>query len=253
MLHISDIHLLPTHLRKQEWLRELADLEPDLVINTGDNISSRDSVVPLFRSLGQLLDVPGAFVFGSNDYYSPKFKNPAKYLTGGTGLTSGGAWERKADFPFERLRQEFTDRGWLDLNNAAGALTVNGTRIAFRGVDDPHILRDELDDEQFDADADLRVGVTHAPYLRVLDHWSRQNADVVFAGHTHGGQLCVPGFGALVTNCDLEPARASGLHRHSAPDGKRMWMHVSAGCGTSPFTPVRFACRPEATLVTLTE
>jgi predicted MPP superfamily phosphohydrolase len=70
--------------------------------------------------------------------------------------------------------------------------------------------------------------------------------DLILAGHTHGGQLCVPGFGALVTNCDLPTGQAKGL---SAVAG--VPMHVSAGLGTSPFTPIRFACRPEATLLTL--
>ncbi|MGI8899722.1 MAG: metallophosphoesterase, partial [Nocardioides sp.] len=80
--------------------------------------------------------------------------------------------------------------------------------------------------------------------------------DAVFAGHTHGGQLCLPGKGALLTNCDLEPARAKGLHRHPATSHPgspgSCWLHVSAGLGTSPFVPIRFCCRPEATLLTLT-
>jgi predicted MPP superfamily phosphohydrolase len=70
---------------------------------------------------------------------------------------------------------------------------------------------------------------------------------LVLAGHTHGGQLCVPGYGALVTNCGLPRGQASGLSRWHGS-----WLHVSAGLGTSPYTPFRFACRPEATLLTLT-
>ena len=81
--------------------------------------------------------------------------------------------------------------------------------------------------------------------------------ELVLAGHTHGGQLCVPFAGALVTNCDLDRSRASGLHgwpgaRPGTPGGEEsVWLHVSAGLGTSPYTPVRFACRPEASLLTL--
>jgi predicted MPP superfamily phosphohydrolase len=73
---------------------------------------------------------------------------------------------------------------------------------------------------------------------------------LVFAGHTHGGQLRVPGYGALVTNCDLDARRSRGLHKHRA-GGREAWLHVSAGLGTSPYAPYRFACHPEATLVTL--
>ncbi|HVQ18088.1 MAG TPA: metallophosphoesterase, partial [Actinomycetes bacterium] len=96
----------------------------------------------------------------------------------------------------------------------------------------------------------------HAPYLRVLDQFARDGYDAIFAGHTHGGQVCVPWYGALVTNCDLEPARVRGLHRHPADsrpsDPGSSWLHVSAGLGTSPYAPIRLACRPEATLLTLT-
>jgi predicted MPP superfamily phosphohydrolase len=82
--------------------------------------------------------------------------------------------------------------------------------------------------------------------------------DVVLAGHTHGGQLCLPGVGALVTNCDIDRRRAKGLHGWPGPrpdeagGAGSTWLHVSAGAGTSPYAPVRFACRPEATLLTFT-
>src|SRR5699024_11665167 len=92
-------------------------------------------------------------------------------------------------------------------------------------------------------------------YLRALAGMQALGCQAVFAGHTHGGQLCVPGYGALVTNCDLDPGRASGLHGWPGESGSEvdsLWLHVSNGIGTSPFTPVRFACRPSVTLVTLT-
>ena len=102
----------------------------------------------------------------------------------------------------------------------------------------------------------MRLGITHAPYLRVLDQYAADGYDAVIAGHTHGGQVCLPGVGALTTNCDLDAARAKGLHRHpadSAPgDPGSAWLHVSAGLGTNPYVRFRVACRPEATLMTLT-
>jgi predicted MPP superfamily phosphohydrolase len=89
-----------------------------------------------------------------------------------------------------------------------------------------------------------------------MSRFAADGYQLLLAGHTHGGQLCLPGKGALVTNCDLEPARVKGLHRHpaGAPIGRpgSSWLHVSAGLGTSPFAPIRFCCRPEATLLTLT-
>ncbi|WP_372736397.1 metallophosphoesterase, partial [Nocardioides sp.] len=71
VLHLSDIHMTPGQARKQEWLRDLAALEPDLVINTGDNLAHASAVPAVLDSLGALLEAPGVFVFGSNDYFSP--------------------------------------------------------------------------------------------------------------------------------------------------------------------------------------
>ncbi|WP_278257555.1 metallophosphoesterase [Nocardioides convexus] len=80
VLHLSDIHMTPGQTRKQEWLRSLAALEPDLVIDTGDNLSHRHAVPVVLDSLGPLLDVPGVFVHGSNDYFEPGLRNPFAYL-----------------------------------------------------------------------------------------------------------------------------------------------------------------------------
>ncbi|MET0768084.1 MAG: metallophosphoesterase, partial [Aeromicrobium sp.] len=214
VLHLSDTHMTPGQHRKQQWLRGLAELEPDLVVNTGDNLAHLDAVPSVLRAYGDLLDLPGVFVFGSNDYFSPVAKNPSGYLTGGTGSGTRGAWERPKDLPFEELRAAFGQRGWTDLTNRHDALEVAGRRLSFVGVDDPHLGYDVLDDEPADATADLAIGVAHAPYLRVLDRWNAQGYPLILAGHTHGGQLRIPFYGALVTNCDIDSARARGLHTH---------------------------------------
>lgn len=252
VLHLSDTHMTPDQHLKQRWLRGLAELRPDLVVNTGDNLAHLDAVGSVLSAYGELLDVPGVFVFGSNDYFTPVRKNPAKYLTGGTGVHTAGTLERSADLPFDELREAFTRRGWVDLNNRHDEIVVGGRRLSFAGVDDPHLEYDRLDERPADPTADLAIGVAHAPYLRVLDHWNRLDYPLIMAGHTHGGQLRVPFYGALVTNCDLDRARARGLHTHRVDGHSPSWLHVSGGLGTSPYAQVRFACRPEATLLTLT-
>ena len=80
MLHLSDLHMRPNQHHKQSWLRELARWEPDLVVNTGDNLSHPKAVPAVVQALGDLLSVPGVFVFGSNDYFGPMLKNPSNYL-----------------------------------------------------------------------------------------------------------------------------------------------------------------------------
>jgi predicted MPP superfamily phosphohydrolase len=253
VLHLSDIHMTPGQTRKQAWLRSLVDLEPDLVVDTGDNLAHQQSVPVVLDCLGDLLAIPGVFVFGSNDYYSATLRNPIRYLLPDDG-------KRHTDvpqLPWRELRRELGASGWLDLTNARAQLEVRGLTISFAGVDDPHLGYDRLEDVAGPADpgADLRLGVAHAPYLRVLDRFAADGYDAVLAGHTHGGQVCVPYVGALTTNCDLEPARAKGLHRHPAAsrpgDPGSAWLHVSAGLGTSPYARIRVACRPEATLLTL--
>ena len=95
-----------------------------------------------------------------------------------------------------------------------------------------------------------RVVLAHNP--RTVEHLAGRRCDLMLSGHTHGGQLRLPGYGALVTNCGIPRSMASGLHRYTERDeGAACWLNVSAGLGTAPTAPVRFSCRPEATLLTL--
>jgi uncharacterized protein len=248
VLHISDAHLTPGRKRLMSWIRSLDDLDPHLVVNTGDSIAHRQSVELFLDSLGPLLDRPGAFVLGSNDLYAPQAGNPAMYLR---GPSSRKLKKTSPDLPWEKLRDAMAAAGWLDLNNKRGQLTTGGLDITLAGVHDSHIKRDRYGDVAGPADpgADLRLGIMHSPEPRVLDRFVHDGYDLLLAGHTHGGQLCLPWYGTLVTNCGLERQRARGLHRH--PVGGQAWLHVSAGLGTSPWAPARFACRPEASLLTL--
>ncbi|MFC6007090.1 metallophosphoesterase [Angustibacter luteus] len=260
VLHLSDLHLTPWQRREREWVRGLAALEPDLVVDTGDNLAHVDAVPAVLDALAPLLERPGVFVLGSNDYYGPVPKNPARYLLrhGGKKRLTG------ARLPTQDLVDGLLDAGWLDLDNRRDRLDVGGLALSFVGVDDPHLGYDRFPAPSESArDAvDLPVGVLHAPYTHALDAMAADGARLVLAGHTHGGQLRLPGFGALVTNCDLDRRRARGVSRwwtgagrvaadHLPPDDAA-WLHVSAGLGTSPYTPFRFCCRPEASLLTLT-
>lgn len=248
VLHLSDIHLLAKHERKLGFLRDLAAFAPDLVINTGDNISEAGAIAPLIKALSTFGNVPGAFVFGSNDYRSPSFRNPLQYLIHGKSQVT----DTGDDLPWDELKNQLESFGWQDLTHRRATVEVAGLRLAFRGTDDAHLGRDDysLVAGPKDDSADLNIGVTHAPYLRVLDAMAADRMDMIFAGHTHGGQVCIPGYGALLTNCDLDTKRVKGLSTHTH-QGHTAQLHVSGGLGTSPFAPYRFACRPEVTLLTL--
>ena len=247
VLHLSDLHLTPWQRVKQQWVASLEGLRPDLVVTTGDLIAHPGAIEPLGRALAGLLEQPGLFVRGSNDYFAPVVKNPARYLLPDDGRRS----VHGPRLPTDELDGLLASGGWRDLDNARAVLTVADTVLDVVGTDDAHLEYDRYADIAGPRDprADLMVGVTHAPYARVLDAMVADGAGVILAGHTHGGQMCLPGGRALVTNCDLDPAQARGLSRH--PAGTGAWLHVSAGLGTSPTAPVRFACRPEASLLTL--
>lgn len=245
VLHVSDIHMTARQSWKVGWLRSLGALQPHLVVDTGDNLGSVDGVEPLLAALGSLLDVPGVFVPGSNDFHAPKPKNPVRYLLPDTGRRIRGR-----PLPWPRVRDAFTAAGWHDLTHRRTTLSLAGLTVEVAGVNDPHIKADRYERiaGPVTTDSDVALGLVHAPEPRVLRRFAADGFALTFSGHTHGGQLRVPGYGALVTNCGLDTKRARGLSRW---DDCRMWMHVSAGLGTSPYAPVRFACPPEATLLTL--
>ena len=256
VLHFSDLHLMPAQRRKVRWVRDLARLEPHIVVNTGDNIAHPESIEPLLHAMEPHLDLPGAFVLGSNDYFEPGKRNPVDYLRRRV------AKPKSARLPTHELVEGLREHGWADLTNARGALRAQGLDLELVGVDDPHLNYDDYAAVAGppDPSADLKVGICHAPYTRVLDAMTRDGAELLIAGHTHGGQLALPLYGALVTNCDLDTRRAKGVSRwwpgangisSKAAPQDAAWMHVSAGLGTSPYVPFRFACRPEASLLTL--
>jgi predicted MPP superfamily phosphohydrolase len=253
VLHVSDLHLTPGQRAKVAWVRSLADESPDLVVNTGDNLAHMEAVPSVLEAFEPLFEVPGVFVHGSNDYFAPRPKNPFGYFRGPSRVK-----RRPHRLPTRALTQGFEDRGWVNLNNRRGSVEAAGRTVTLVGMDDPHVERDRMP-ESSNERGDLHLGVVHAPYRRALEALLGDGAALALAGHTHGGQVCVPGFGALVTNCDLDTRRVKGLHGwpgrrpdfENGADG--MWLHVSAGIGTSPYVRVRFACRPEATMLTLVE
>lgn len=294
ILHLSDLHFWS----RSEWLTEyvasLAEFtEIDFVALTGDNFSDASGLKMLQRALTPLLKLPGAFVFGSNDYYSGQFKVPLHYFF----PEKKPKLRNVPDLPTAEFCGFLTSGGWQDLNNQVATLQVTSPArqgraardltVALSGTDDPHIGRDEaVQVPDTWSKADLRLALTHAPYARILDQYAACGADLVLAGHTHGGQVCLPGLGALVNNTDLPLSYSGGVHlwqtgtvENPAPRVRRgktyppvdlqalrnqagisnpvaagqTTVHISRGLGTSKFTPVRLACPPEAAIITISE
>jgi len=248
ILHISDLHFAPGQTAKERFLRSLRDLKPDLVINTGDNLGHSQAINPTLRALGPLAEFKAVFVNGSNDYRAPKPRNPVKYFAGPSEISGSRTLDS------DRFNKELENFGWHNLNNKSAVLEINGKKVGFMGLDDPHENLDDLaslDRQRVEiGEVELLIGVSHAPYLRVIEGFTRIGADLIFAGHTHGGQICLPGQKALVTNCDLPTQYASGLSAWEHED-KSSVLHVSNGLGCSIYAPVRLFCQPSATLITV--
>jgi predicted MPP superfamily phosphohydrolase len=243
VLHVSDLHIVTDQKRKHAWIRDLATLGPDLVINTGDTLSAMDAHDAVMYALEPLFAFPGAFVPGNNDYYAPRFKNPLRYFKPDGKRVHGPA------LPWDELAADMAKAGWLDLTHVRSSLEVAGARVALAGTDDPHLrkARYERIAGRADETATVRIGVTHSPEPYLLSAFAADGYDLVLAGHTHGGQVRVPFGPAIVTNCGIDRGRARWLHQWD----EHMYFHICAGLGTNPYAPVRFACRPEASLLTL--
>lgn len=255
ILQISDLHMYPGQDFLVDFLHRVAATEKiDMVISTGDNLGSTDGLALARAAHEPFLHLPGAFVLGSNDYYSPRRRPWSHYLWRDSRDLSD---RTTPDLPWRDLVQTLCDAGWKDLSNRSSVLHVplpssqtDQLTVALLGVDDPHLDRDRLGDPvpEWADDSTLRLGVTHAPYRRVVNAFTDAGADLVLAGHTHGGQFGLPGYGALVTNCDLPRAFGKGMNEWHTRGGRTV-LHVSAGLGTSPFVPFRIATRPEVSII----
>lgn len=242
VLHLSDTHLAPRDRKLQDFLRNLPrelDVVPDLVLATGDMIEGDDAIDPLLDALGALEARLGRYyVLGSHDYYVSSGPSYTKYFSGEKTL------RRATETDSARLERGLQEIGWVPLTNRTEFVEDGGVTIRLSGVDDPYLKRHTVAHIQRAATDGVAIALVHAP--DVVSEWALNDFDLVLAGHTHAGQVRVPGIGALVTNCSLPTGLGSGLNRVGST-----WLHVSPGLGTGRYAPIRFMARPEATLLRL--
>lgn len=247
LLLLADTHYSPPERPLARFVHELADLDYDLVVAGGDLIGAEGAEDDTIELLEPLLadGTPGVAVLGTNDQYAPKAKNPFVYFYGAERRIHGRPLDTAG------FRRGMKGAGWLLLDGERATLDTSAGPVHVAGLPDPHMRAARMphpDDIRVpDGDPVLRLGLVHAPYRRALDLLVGAGYDLLLSGHTHGGQVRIPPFGALTTNCDLPTDRARGTSRHGDA-----WLHVTAGLGQSRYAPFRFACRPEASLLTLT-
>lgn len=242
ILHLSDPHLTARSRALRRFLDRLADElpdTPDIVAATGDLIQDASGIDGIIDSFARIEARLGRYyVLGSHDYFASGFQNYLRYISGRRSLI------RARRLPTERLEAGLQDKGWVSLSNRTEVLSTPAGRVRVAGIDDPYLGWDRTDHIERRRDEVFAVGLVHSP--DVVSEWVLNSFDVVLAGHTHGGQVRFPGIGAVVTNCTLPTGLAGGAHQVGDS-----WLHVSLGLGAGKFSPIRFNCRPEATLLRL--
>jgi predicted MPP superfamily phosphohydrolase len=220
LLHLTDLHLRTGSHWPERLLALTRELAPDCVCFTGDFIMQRGAF-PSLRNLLQTLtaDVAHCFaVFGNADYRPQLLLNTQR-----TALT--------ADIPF--------------LRNTAQPITRDSRQLWFAGVEDPHDGFADLGAALADVPSDFPVILlAHSP--EIINETLDPRIRLVLSGHTHGGQMCLPGGFAPYTNIHLPRPFVAGRHQVNGAV-----LYVSRGIGSTRI-PLRYNCEPEATLFTLT-
>ena len=242
VLHISDTHLVGRDRALLRFLHRLPAKvgEIDIVAATGDLIEDNSGIGPITTALNNLqARIARCYVLGSHDYYQARFQSYLKYF-------------RNKELPVNaphadtaELERRLTEAGWISLTNRTEVVNSPDGGIRLSGVDDPFLGRHSTTHISRAAGETLAIGLAHSP--DVVSEWLLNGFDLVLSGHTHAGQVRVPGIGALVTNSALPASLAGGLHRIG-----NAWLHVSPGLGTGRFAPIRFNCRPEVTVLEIT-
>ena len=237
VLHLSDLHFTEREPRKARFIASLP--KADITVITGDFLAEPSAVEAVVAAIRPALGTRASwFVLGSNDYFVPR---PLNYLT----YFRRNRRPRKAHRGRDHdLRAQLAADGWEDLTNVRRQTEINGLLIELLGLDDAHIARHDLTVAPRTEPERFGVAVMHSPDS--APEAAALGYDFMLAGHTHGGQVCLPVVGALVTNCAMPRRLVSGLIRMGGAI-----MYLSPGMGTSKFAPFRFFCRPEAAVLEL--
>ena len=237
VLHLSDLHFVRRDRGKAAFLATLP--AADVTVVTGDFLAEPEAVETTVAAVHAVRGRLGSwFVLGSNDYFVPR---PLNYLAYFRGKRKPRRAERgRAADLVSQLRAD----GWDDLTNVRRDIDINGVPIELLGLDDAHIAWHDLRVAPRRSPDRFGFAVMHSPDS--APETAALGYDFMVTGHTHGGQVCLPVVGALVTNCSLPARLVSGMIRV----GDAV-VSVSPGLGTSKYAPFRFFCRPEATLLEL--
>lgn len=232
IIHISDLHARPSRFLAplfERLVEEVNRADADLVLVSGDLAAGADNMPFAARLLSRMTSRHGLFVTLGNHDVNVTME---RWLQ---GLEEG--------FDVEALRRILADEGIRLLHNEAVVLEIAGYHVALIGLGDASC---GLDDPPSVAgpvvDADLVIAVEHSP--DILDRPGIEVADLVLCGHTHGGQMMIPGRGTIWAPVWRDRRRGAGLL--ACGD---VACHVTRGVGVT--WPMRIACPPQLAVLEL--
>lgn len=221
---ISDLHNKKFGKDQKNLLSIVKNEKPDIIVITGDIADSKNTDI----------DAALNFVYGAVKIA------PVYYVTG----NHEEYW--LSDIDRDRLMQGMEQLGATILNNKIVALkNENGNDLFLIGLSDSHLSDNTLSALLSGIDPNkLHIVLAHDP--NYLDNYSSANADLVFSGHIHGGQVRLPFIGGIVApNYGLFPKYTAGTYLKDSTT-----MVVSRGLGNSVI-PIRIFNRPEVVIVKL--
>ncbi len=279
ILHLSDFHLRKGFKggRLFDFVRSLAKREYDLIFITGDIVENKDNVDYLISMLKPLKAKYGKYaVLGVHDHYQKALYEFARNM-----LKRKKSYYKVNDIP--ELKKRLGKIGIEVLENENRILEIDDAQInsveivglgdpviektdlakAFKGLET--IGKEDIIDElnareavtetfkpgknnahRLGQQGKLRFVLIHTPDSWIMPTLARKNTDIVFAGHTHGGQVRLPLIGAIISGCRIETRFASGLFYF-----QKMVLYISRGLGEGKYSQFRACCPPEAGIITL--
>lgn len=237
ILHISDLHLTSNDSKqKLDFLADVTDDDYDFVFLTGDIFQHDDSIKHAAKLLSRRPRIGAYAVLGNHDYYKYSMFNK---IVGRIFPALRHPDNQNRDV--EPLVAALEKVGYTVLRNEASYLESSG--ICIVGVDWPGIKKNKLLELVSRSPGDwLVLALFHLP--RDLAAYNDAGVHYAFGGHTHGGQIRVPGVGAIITDSELERHEASGITYRG-----RTTIHVSRGLGADPRTNYRLFCPPQASVI----
>ena len=244
ILHVSDTHFPASGDSVGRFLERIWHLDYDLICCTGDYVETSAGWDSAGDALTQLTAPLGVYAtLGAHDYCQP-VRSFDEWVSFNADRLMGSPRRFVNPSPFvERLE----DAGIVVLRNEWRSLEIGGELVRIGGAGDDSVRMARLDSATPPAGG-FSIMLTHAPDAALRLRMPRDGGpSLVLCGHTHGGQIRVPGWGAPMRHSRLvSREQTSGVFEVSGAQ-----VVVSQGFGTA-HVPLRFACRPEIGLITLT-